>query len=56
LVNGAEELLSHPDYVNAIEGMFKEEVYFTDTGEKQPVSETQFTVNKTVVLKRLRAG
>ena len=43
-VNGAEELLSHPDYVKAIDGMFKEEVYYTDHGTKQPVSETQYTL------------
>jgi cysteinyl-tRNA synthetase len=44
-VNGAEELLSHPDYVNAIDGLFKEEVYYTDHGTKQPASETQFTLD-----------
>lgn len=43
-VNGAEELLDHPDYVAAIDGMFKEEVYYTDTGSKQPVAETQYTI------------
>ncbi|MDB5653929.1 MAG: hypothetical protein JWQ94_1542, partial [Tardiphaga sp.] len=43
-VNGAEELFSHPDYVNKIDGVFKEEVYYTDSGKKQPVSETQYTV------------
>jgi cysteinyl-tRNA synthetase len=44
-VNGAEELLSHPDYVSKIDGMFKEEVYYTDHGTKQPASESQFTVD-----------
>ncbi|MBR1123076.1 endo alpha-1,4 polygalactosaminidase [Bradyrhizobium lablabi] len=43
-VNGAEELLDHANYLNAIDGMFKEEVYYTDSGQKQPVSETQYTV------------
>ena len=43
-VNGGEELFSHPDYVKAIDGVFKEEVYYTDHGTKQPVSETQYTL------------
>jgi cysteinyl-tRNA synthetase len=41
-VNGAEELLDHTNYVNAIDGMFKEEVYYTDSGKKQPAAETQY--------------
>ena len=43
-VNGAEELLDHPEYLSKIDGMFKEEVYYTDTGRKQPVSEVQYTI------------
>ena len=43
-VNGAEELLDHPEYLSKIDGVFKEEVYYTDTGSKQPVSEVQYTV------------
>ena len=43
-VNGAEELLDHPDYVKAIDGMVKEEVYYSDDGKKQPASETQYTL------------
>src|ERR1700694_4870332 len=43
-VNGAEELLSHSDYVNTIDGMFKENVFYTDSGQKQPASETQYTL------------
>lgn len=44
-VNGAEELLDHQDYVAAIDGLVKEEVYYTDTGSKQPVASTQYTMN-----------
>ena len=43
-VNGAEELPDHPEYLSKIDGMFKEEVYYTDSGSKQPVSEVQYTV------------
>ncbi|MEK9281581.1 MULTISPECIES: endo alpha-1,4 polygalactosaminidase [unclassified Bradyrhizobium] len=43
-VNGAEELLDHTNYLNAIDGMFKEEVYYTDSGKKQPLAETQYTL------------
>jgi cysteinyl-tRNA synthetase len=43
-VNGAEELLDHANYVNAIDGMFKEELYYTDSGKKQPAAETQYTL------------
>ena len=40
-VNNAEELLKHPDYVEAIDGMFKENPFYTDSGQKQPASETR---------------
>jgi cysteinyl-tRNA synthetase len=43
-VNGAEELLAHPEYLSKIDGMFKEEVYYTDSGSKQPASEVQYTI------------
>jgi cysteinyl-tRNA synthetase len=42
-VNGAEELLNHSDYVHAI-GMFKEDLFYTDSGSKQPASETQYSL------------
>jgi len=44
-VNGAEELLDHSDYLGKIDGLVKEEVYYTDTGSKQPVSVTQYVLN-----------
>jgi cysteinyl-tRNA synthetase, unknown class len=40
-VNGAEELLANDTYFKAIDGMFKENLYYTDSGEKQPAEETQ---------------
>ena len=43
-VNGAEELLDHPEYVSKIDGVFKEEVYYSDSGSKQPASEVQYTI------------
>ena len=39
--NNSEELLSNSTYFNAIDGMFKEDLYYTDSGAKQPLSETQ---------------
>jgi uncharacterized protein (TIGR01370 family) len=44
-VNGAEELLGHADYLSKIDGVVKEEVYYTDAGQKQPVSVTQYVLN-----------
>jgi cysteinyl-tRNA synthetase len=39
--NNAEELLSNKTYFDHIDGMFKEDLYYTDSGSKQPLSETQ---------------
>ena len=43
--NNAEELLSNSTYFNAIDGMFKENLYYTDSGSKQPLSETQWSLD-----------
>jgi cysteinyl-tRNA synthetase len=43
--NNAEELLSNPTYFNAIDGMFKENLYYTDSGSKQPLAETQWSLD-----------
>ncbi|PJG48648.1 hypothetical protein CAF53_10685 [Sphingobium sp. LB126] len=39
--NNAEELLSNNTYFSHLDGMYKENLYYTDSGSKQPVSETQ---------------
>ncbi|WP_460451282.1 endo alpha-1,4 polygalactosaminidase [Alsobacter sp. SYSU BS001988] len=42
--NNAEELLSNPTYVKTLDGMYKENLYYTDSGQKQPASETQYSL------------
>jgi cysteinyl-tRNA synthetase len=43
--NNAEELLSNKTYFDHIDGMFKEDLYYTDSGAKQPADETQWTLD-----------
>jgi uncharacterized protein (TIGR01370 family) len=45
-VNGGEGLLSHGDYLQAIDGLYKENVYYTDGGEKQSAAWTAATVDQ----------
>ncbi|KAB1070741.1 endo alpha-1,4 polygalactosaminidase [Methylobacterium planeticum] len=40
-VNNAEELLQNDTYFNAVDGMFKENLYYNDNGEKQSAGETK---------------
>lgn len=42
--NNAEELLTNQTYFSHIDGMFKENLYYTDTGSKQPLSEVQWSL------------
>ncbi|AWN42119.1 endo alpha-1,4 polygalactosaminidase [Methylobacterium durans] len=43
--NNAEELLTNDTYFNAIDGMFKENLYYTDSGQKQPADETVYSLD-----------
>lgn len=43
--NNAEELLSNNTYFSHLDGMYKENLYYTDTGAKQPVAETQASLD-----------
>jgi cysteinyl-tRNA synthetase len=42
--SGAEDLLSHPDYVNAINGTFEEELFYKDNGSKQSAADVQYNL------------
>jgi cysteinyl-tRNA synthetase, unknown class len=42
--SGAEDLLNHPDYVNAIDGTFEENLFYTDSGNKQSAADTQYNL------------
>lgn len=42
--NNAEELLENDTYFNHLDGMFKENLYYSDSGAKQPTSETQWSL------------
>ncbi|WP_132252974.1 endo alpha-1,4 polygalactosaminidase [Methylobacterium segetis] len=53
-VNNAEELLTKDTYFNAIDGMFKENLYYTDSGQKQPSDETAHSLG--LMNKMLAAG
>jgi cysteinyl-tRNA synthetase len=52
--NNAEELLSNNTYFSHLDGMYKENLYYTDTGAKQPVSETQASLS--LMQKMIDAG
>ena len=43
--NNAEELLSNDTYFSHLDGMYKENLYYTDSGAKQPASETQASLD-----------
>lgn len=43
--NNAEELLSNSTYFSHLDGMYKENLYYTDSGSKQPSSETQASLD-----------
>lgn len=43
--NNAEELLSNDTYFSHLDGMYKENLYYTDSGSKQPLSETQASLD-----------
>ncbi|WP_460452291.1 endo alpha-1,4 polygalactosaminidase [Alsobacter sp. SYSU BS001988] len=43
--NNAEELLTNSVYLNTLDGMFKENLYYQDTGAKQPASETAYSLS-----------
>ncbi|AWN41784.1 endo alpha-1,4 polygalactosaminidase [Methylobacterium durans] len=53
-VNNAEELLAHPGYLDTIDGMFKENLFYTDSGQKQPASETSYSLG--LLQKAINAG
>jgi cysteinyl-tRNA synthetase, unknown class len=42
--SGAEDLLNHPDYVNAIDGTFEENLFYTDSGNKQSAADTKYNL------------
>jgi cysteinyl-tRNA synthetase, unknown class len=42
--SGAEDLLSHPDYVKAIDGSFEEELFYTDSGHKQSAADVNYNL------------
>ncbi len=42
--NNAEELLANQTYFSIIDGMFKENLYYTDSGSKQAVDEVQWSL------------
>lgn len=43
--NNAEELLANATYLNTIDGMFKENLFYTDSGSLQPSSETKYSLS-----------
>ena len=43
--NNAEELLSNNTYFSHLDGMYKENLYYSDSGTKQPASETQASLD-----------
>lgn len=43
--NNAEELLENQTYLNTIDGMFKENLFYTDSGSLQPSSETNYSLS-----------
>lgn len=43
--NNAEELLTNQTYFSHLDGMFKENLFYTDSGSKQPSSETQYSMS-----------
>ena len=46
-VNGAEELLTDKAYVDSIDGLFKENLFYNDDGSaKQPTAETQASLDQ----------
>ncbi|AWN40298.1 endo alpha-1,4 polygalactosaminidase [Methylobacterium durans] len=53
-VNNAEELLTHPGYLGTIDGMFKENLFYTDGGQKQPAAETSYSMG--LLQKAIDAG
>ncbi|GEP05299.1 endo alpha-1,4 polygalactosaminidase [Methylobacterium oxalidis] len=53
-VNNAEELLTHPGYLDTVDGMFKENLFYTDSGQKQPASETSYSMG--LLQKAINAG
>jgi len=42
--NNAEELLLNSTYLQTIDGMYKENLFYTDSGAKQPNSETNYSL------------
>lgn len=52
--NNAEELLDNPTYLSSIDGMFKENLFYTDQGGKQPASETKASLE--LLQKAIAAG
>jgi hypothetical protein len=52
--NNAEELLSNSTYFSSLDGMFKENLYYTDHGTSQPASETSYSLS--LLHKMLAAG
>ncbi len=52
--NNAEELLSNNTYFSHIDGMIKENLYYSDTGAAQPLSETQYSLD--MMSRMLAAG
>jgi cysteinyl-tRNA synthetase, unknown class len=52
--NNAEELLSNNIYFSHLDGMFKENLYYSDSGAKQPLSETQASLQ--MLNKMIAAG
>ena len=47
--NNAEELLTNDTYFSHIDGMFKENLYYQDTGSKQPANATQYSLIPTCI-------
>jgi uncharacterized protein (TIGR01370 family) len=43
-VNGAEELLADPGYLATLTGLYKENIFYTDSGAPQPPAETAATL------------
>lgn len=52
--NNAEELLSNNTYFSHLDGMYKENLYYSDSGSKQPASETQASLD--LLQKMIGAG
>lgn len=44
-VNGAEELLDNATYLQTIDGLYKEELFYQDNGKVQPTSETNWSLD-----------